>query len=60
MIAMKFLELMKKNLMSIMMVVTIGICIFGANISEARYLPTRGKTDGLDRLRDLLRDVSLL
>lgn len=59
MIAMKLYELLTKSLFSTMVLATIGICIFGADVTEARYLPTRGKSDGLDRLRDLLRDVSV-
>lgn len=55
---MKLWEIMRNSLLSAVVVATIGISIFGTNITEARYLPTRGKTDGLDRLRDLLRDVS--
>jgi hypothetical protein len=27
---------------------------------DARYLPTRGQDDRLDRLRELLKDVSIL
>lgn len=27
---------------------------------DARYLPTRGDTDNLDKLRELLRDVRII
>lgn len=60
MIAMKLWEVMRKSLLSVLVVATVGICMFGADVTEARYLPTRGKSDGLDRLRDLLRDVSVV
>ena len=35
-----------------------GLFAGGRVVVGARYLPTRSQTDGLDRLRDLLRDVS--
>lgn len=28
--------------------------------AHARYLPTRARVDGIDRLRELLRDVSVI
>lgn len=37
-------------------IVLISVQNYG-EIVDARYLPTRGNTDNLDRLRELLRDV---
>lgn len=35
----------------------IFIVLISGVFVDARYLPTRGNTDNLDRLRELLRDV---
>lgn len=35
------------------------VCVMlSFEIGEARYLPTRGSTDKVDKLRELLREVS--
>lgn len=43
--------------MSILTIVAISVMIFGTTC-DARMLPTRSNDDKLDKLRDLLRDVS--
>lgn len=41
-----------------MTVVSLCLVLLLAVTVDSRYLPTRGQEDRLDRLRDLLRDVS--
>nr|UES72890.1 proctolin [Carausius morosus] len=37
------------------MLMLLVVCVWA--VTEARYLPTRGQDDRLDRLRELLRDL---
>lgn len=41
---------------NLLCIVLISVQNYGGFV-DARYLPTRGNTDNLDRLRELLRDV---
>lgn len=50
--------MLTKILKNIIMICLVLICVENrGGFGDARYLPTRGNSDNLDRLRDLLRDV---
>lgn len=46
----------KVKFINVICIVLICVQNYGGFV-DARYLPTRGNTDNLDRLRELLRDV---
>lgn len=48
--------LTKIKFINVICIVLICVENYG-DFVDARYLPTRGNTDNLDRLRELLRDV---
>lgn len=50
--------LTKINCINVICIVLICVQNYGGFV-DARYLPTRGNTDNLDRLRELLRDVCI-
>lgn len=46
----------KVQYINLICIVLISVQNYGGFV-DGRYLPTRGNTDSLDRLRELLRDV---
>lgn len=56
---MKTQTIMEKRVATAVCVLLVGVLvILGSERVEGRYLPTRSNNDKLDKLKDLLREVS--